>query len=83
MHEYHSHNFSYLCASSVCIQHSDDFLDRKWRKTFFIVRGHMIEGLTRGVIQLGRGQRLIHSTVAILSDKKQGWHGLFVFHNTF
>ena len=33
-------NFSYLCTSSVHIQQSDD--DFKWRKTFFIVRGHMM-----------------------------------------
>ena len=43
IHEYHSHNFSYLCVSSVHIQQSDyDFLDHKWRKTFFIVRDHMM-----------------------------------------
>ena len=37
-------------------------------------------------IQLGWGQKLIHSNyshVAILSGKKHGWYGLFVFHNTF
>ena len=35
--------FSYLCVSSVHIQQSDyDFLDHKWRKTFFIVRDHMM-----------------------------------------
>ena len=40
IHEYHSHNFSYLCSSSVHIQQSyDNFL---CRKTFFIMRGHMI-----------------------------------------
>ena len=44
MHEYHLHNFSYLCTSSVHIQQSDDdfFFDHKWRKTIFIVRGHMM-----------------------------------------
>ena len=39
IHEYHSHNFSYLCATSEHIQQSDDFLDYK---KFFIVRGHMM-----------------------------------------
>ena len=40
IHEYHSHN---LCVSNVHIQQSDDcFLDHKCRKTFFILRGHMM-----------------------------------------
>ena len=40
MHEYHSHDFSYLRVSSVHIQQSDnDFLDQK---AFCIMRGHMM-----------------------------------------
>ena len=43
MHEYHSHDFSYLRVSSVHIQQSDDdFLDHKWRRAFFIMRCHMM-----------------------------------------
>ena len=42
MHEYHSHDFSYLRVSSVHIQQSDDFLHHKWRRAFFFMRGHMM-----------------------------------------
>ena len=44
-YDHTSHNFSYLCTSSVRT-HSTirlcDFLNRKKTKTFFIVRGHMM-----------------------------------------